>query len=727
MHSTEKFRPLATSSRMGQKIQGALATLTGARMRTKVLILAALLCNPSLHLEAQNAVASFATNYDQHWVFETSNGHIWHIVYTYSDGSFGYGDLTQAASAPPAAAGSGLSSFSTDYDQHWVFQTSDGHIGQIVYTYGSGSFGYGDLTQAANAPPAAIGSGLSSFATANDQHWVFETSDGHVRQIVFTYSSSGFSNDDLTQRANAPSAVIATGLTSFATDKDQHWVFQTSDGHIWQIVFTDSNGSFGYDDLTQRTGAPPAAIGALSSFATDKDQHWAFETDDGNIWQIVYTYNKFCFPLIGCFSFPYFGYGNLTTAANAPPAAVGTGLSSFATANDQHWAFQQGGGQISQIVYTYSNSSLGYGNLTGAANAPLATFAESLPTWSYSWKAAKDSATYSGSLVGNDFFTSNAPTVVPTVIIPVVLNISQNGSTYTFDPTAPDAGCLGDGNTALTLLTASPLFSQTDLNINGADVGVTQYGDAQLRAEAWNYVQANGGGYHVLLSPIIGPKLTISVNGGVNGSVDNTTGLCGTNTGSVNLPGYLGVVDIDTIDSQMQKFINEEVLTPGELPLFLLYNSVISPSYGSGFYLGYHAALPNGQTYAVTGFEGRNQSLFEGVADVSVASHEIGEWLNDPWGSNATPAWGDVGQVFGACQNNLEVGDPLSETLLPPVTMPNGFTYHLQELAFFSWFYGGPSFGAGGSYSTNGAFTTPAPVCNSTGSTRTTVQRSIPK
>jgi hypothetical protein len=27
----------------------------------------------------------------------------------------------------------------------------------------------------------------------------------------------------------------------------------------------------------------------------------------------------------------------------------------------------------------------------------------------------------------------------------------------------------------------------------------------------------------------------------------------------------------------------------------------------------------------------------------------------------------------------------------PPVTMSNGFTYHLQELAFFSWFYGAPS------------------------------------
>lgn len=59
--------------------------------------------------------------------------------------------------------------------------------------------------------------------------------------------------------------------------------------------------------------------------------------------------------------------------------------------------------------------------------------------------------------------------------------------------------------------------------------------------------------------------------------------------------------------------------------------------------------------------------------------------MDDPLTTNATPAWGHVGQV-SSCQTNLEVGDPLSGTLLPSVTM-NNFTYHSQELAFFSWFF----------------------------------------
>jgi hypothetical protein len=47
---------------------------------------------------------------------------------------------------------------------------------------------------------------------------------------------------------------------------------------------------------------------------------------------------------------------------------------------------------------------------------------------------------------------------------------------------------------------------------------------------------------------------------------------------------------------------------------------------------------------------------------------------------------------------------------MPPVTV-NGFTYHVQELAYFSWFYGGASIGAGGKYSSNGTFRGYARLC----------------
>lgn len=98
--------------------------------------------------------------------------------------------------------------------------------------------------------------------------------------------------------------------------------------------------------------------------------------------------------------------------------------------------------------------------------------------------------------------------------------------------------------------------------------------------------------------------------------------------------------------------------------------------------------------------------------DVTVLSHEIAEWYDDPLVNNATPLWGHIGQVDG-CQGNLEVGDPLTGSPSFEIEMPNGFTYHPQETAFFSWFYNQvSSLGINGSYSSGGTFTSPAELCH---------------
>ena len=133
-------------------------------------------------------------------------------------------------------------------------------------------------------------------------------------------------------------------------------------------------------------------------------------------------------------------------------------------------------------------------------------------------------------------------------------------------------------------------------------------------------------------------------------------------------------------------------------------------SSGACCILGFHDAF-GAQSFGTADFD--TSSIFASpVPDVSIMSHEVAEWMNDPFGNNPTPLWGHTGQVAG-CQGNLEVGDPLSGTLAPPIFNPeNGFTYHMQELAFFSWFYGAPSVGVNGWFSDNGTFLTDAgPVC----------------
>ena len=155
-------------------------------------------------------------------------------------------------------------------------------------------------------------------------------------------------------------------------------------------------------------------------------------------------------------------------------------------------------------------------------------------------------------------------------------------------------------------------------------------------------------------------------------------------------------------------------LTPNRFVLFLFYNvAMFQGSLSSCCTLGYHSMFSNRnfggvlQTYGVAGFH--SSGLFPAL-DVASISHEVSEWVANPIESNATPPWGHTGQVPG-CQKDLEVGDPLSGTTFP-IQMDNGFTYHVQDLAFFSWFYHQtPSIGVDGLYSLMGTFTTPAAAC----------------
>ena len=129
----------------------------------------------------------------------------------------------------------------------------------------------------------------------------------------------------------------------------------------------------------------------------------------------------------------------------------------------------------------------------------------------------------------------------------------------------------------------------------------------------------------------------------------------------------------------------------------------MGPLYSSDFS---NPANP-GQTYGIAVYD---NVLFE--PDISVLSHELLEWINDPSGYNLVPAWGNTGQVSNGCQINLETGDPFSGSYMPGIMMPNGVTYNSQENAFFSWFMGPVFTGAGGKLSSNSSFAEAASACN---------------
>ncbi len=357
------------------------------------------------------------------------------------------------------------------------------------------------------------------------------------------------------------------------------------------------------------------------------------------------------------------------------------------------------------------------------SEAPPTLAGSNIPTWSYSLVSPIDGNTYKGVIMGvNPATKPGQVTVIPTVVVPVRLVFKYSATvSYIFDPTVADPGCLGAGNTGYKLTQQSPLFNDAVFKFGGTTVGTTQYIDAFQRANFWKDVAATGGAnYHTLLGFTPMPVQTVTVPSANTGSPDGTvygfTGLCGTNTGNVNKPGSLGVMSFSFWDSTAQSLITKLGINDNSFVFFVFYDSVMASGTPTNLntccILGYHSSVGS-QTYGTGDFEGRDETLFTGTADTSALSHELGEWLNDPLGTNPTPSWGHIGQVSG-CQNNYEVGDPLSGTLMPAIKMSNGFSYHVQEMAFFDWYYRvTPSIGVNGWYSNNGTFTSDAgAVCN---------------
>jgi hypothetical protein len=319
-----------------------------------------------------------------------------------------------------------------------------------------------------------------------------------------------------------------------------------------------------------------------------------------------------------------------------------------------------------------------------------------IPLWNYSLVSPFDKLSYSGQMVGRSpFYHGYRSTVIQSYLIPVKLTFSDG---TVLDPTTSNS-CLGA--TTLSVVQNSPIFQTTDWIMNGVDVGTAQYIDAFQRANFWSDVSVAGNSYHNSLALNTLAKISISVP-----AADGAASAFFCNEGQIDINWWDALVENTILPSLVSKGVG-----PKSVPIFLFDSVELCDPFSSGScgILGYHNAYTPGgvlQTYGVADFD--NSGFYGG--DISVLTHEVGEWMDDPLTNNPTPAWGNIGQVSG-CQNNLEVGDPLTGTFFPAVTLGN-FTYDPQELVFFSWFYRqSPSIGSGGAFSNNGTFSTSPPSC----------------
>ncbi len=335
-----------------------------------------------------------------------------------------------------------------------------------------------------------------------------------------------------------------------------------------------------------------------------------------------------------------------------------------------------------------------------------------IPMSTFSRKASKDGKTYTSTIVGSSPFAATLTgTSINAVVIPVVFVLGSN----TFDPTASDV-CDG-GVSALTRFKQSPLSQNVpNLKINGVNVGNTQFINGFRRAEFWSLIGGpKGAAYQNTINFTYASPYTIAPSAyGISGDPATCSQF-----GAVR-NNWLNTYLASTVIPQLQA---QGVISPTSFAIFLFRNVVQLDSNDQCCILGYHSWTGSPiQTYATANWDTTKPGVFVGVADGSVASHEIAEWMDDPLTNNATPAWGKLGQVAN-CQTNWESGDPLSGKLMAPITL-NGYAYHMQELAYFSFFFNSPSdpsFGAsyyrylGATFSSYGTILGAASACPAPG------------
>jgi hypothetical protein len=299
-----------------------------------------------------------------------------------------------------------------------------------------------------------------------------------------------------------------------------------------------------------------------------------------------------------------------------------------------------------------------------------------LRTWSGSFVSNR--TTYPYTMVGTDPSAGSATTRVRTELLPLRLTF--------------DGGITLDGTDAIQATRLSPIFKRADYRS-----GHTQYGDAMQRASFWDEVSTVSPGYHVLLSPpevLPTVSLDVPASGGSAARTPN---------------GPVGRVSLAYLTTLLPS------LAPYYDPSALLI-IVVKDVRGDDF-LGFHFAFappsrPEPMSFIFTGYFTPGLLVSPDRADSYVLSHEVQEWINDPYVTNVVPDW--FAPHNGTCFSNiLEVGDAVE--FLPTASFPvrsAGRTYHVTDVAGISWFaHDVPSRELGGAYSYAGNLTSFSTLC----------------
>ena len=362
----------------------------------------------------------------------------------------------------------------------------------------------------------------------------------------------------------------------------------------------------------------------------------------------------------------------------------------------------------------------------GSVTPQFLAGAETVPHWTFQYTDPTNHVTYTITMAGSDPRLGGR-SEIHTVIIPLKMNFVAAGQDLSslvgqgYSAFVPQVyNHTFDGSTKVGQTLASPEFSDFSYpGILGGDTG--QNGDVYMRAQ-FNKMLSN---YHVkLVNDAVLPTVTLDVpstkgiayerpaqewrrTNGYQSSV-NLTGLAESTWFSTQLQSLMGSLHIDA--TTVPIFLTDNVLLYIKGRSFGYLNCCILGYHGAGMPIGHGAGSANGQgaqpvqtfiysayvtpaTYSgfLTDYTGVRSTprLTRGLSDIHALSHEVGEFLDDPFVNNAVRPWISLTAPQYPCTGVLEVGDPVVGVWypLPGNTDPNtNNQWHPEDLVFAQWF-----------------------------------------
>ncbi len=207
--------------------------------------------------------------------------------------------------------------------------------------------------------------------------------------------------------------------------------------------------------------------------------------------------------------------------------------------------------------------------------------------------------------------------------------------------------------------------------------GFGQFGDAVQRAEFFSVMKDS---WHTTLNrPRLITPVTIAVPFGQSQVFQLPDG------------SFMATLSADFFESQLSTILQLAGQKPQEFPILLSKNVFLyAGDPANCCILGFHSAYdvsaaghPAVQTFAWASWT--SEGIFSSFSDVTPLSHEISEWMNDPFVSNTVPAWQSPNGHD--CTGKLSSGDPTEvfANSVFPITL-HGFPYHPQNEALLPWF-----------------------------------------